>query len=96
MQLIYTLADLQIIFAIPEDDAMRKALRNLVNTHDFPKPLPGMQCRWPRAAVDEWLVTHGLMPKPKPAMADFTANDNATSQALTIITSTLEHAYASQ
>lgn len=93
---IYTQADLQTIFAIDEPRAMLKALRNLINTHAFPKPLPGMQCRWPKAAVDEWLVSRGALPRPKPNLGEAVTNDNTTTLHLSTLTKTLERAYANK
>jgi hypothetical protein len=90
---IYTMANLQAIFAIDEPRDMLKALRNLINTHAFPKPLPGMQCRWPKAAVDEWLIAHGALPQPKPSLGETLANDNTTTIHLSTLTKTLERAY---
>lgn len=92
--LIYTQDDLQSAFAIAEAGAMVKALRKLINRHGFPKPLPGMQCRWPKAAVDEWLVNHGALPPHKPSRDNVLANDNTVIMASTSLTKLLERAYA--
>jgi hypothetical protein len=92
--LIYTQEDLAAAFAIAEPRAMVKALRNLINTHQFPRPLPGMQCRWPKAAVDEWLIAHGALPCPKPSLGDFVTNDNTVTMEPSSITKLLERAYA--